>query len=61
VDLTQVTWPRQNHVHTLAKVLRCRSCRDERKRPQTGLVALMLSETPDDPAKPAAKRWNALK
>jgi phage terminase large subunit GpA-like protein len=62
VDLTQVIWPRENQVHTLAKVLRCRSCRDERKRPQTDLVALMLPDEPDRPAAPAAaKRRNALK
>src|SRR5258706_15929568 len=34
IDLTEVVWPREKPVHTLAKVLRCQACKDERKRPQ---------------------------
>jgi hypothetical protein len=31
VDLAEVIWPREKPVHTLAKVLRRRACKDERK------------------------------
>src|SRR6266576_2331996 len=34
IDLTEVVWPRENPVHTLAKVLRCQACKDERKKLQ---------------------------
>ncbi len=54
VDLTEVVWPRENQVHTLAKVLRCQSCRDERKKPQPDLVALRMREAPN-PASPARR------
>ena len=38
IDLTEVVWPREKPVHTLAKVLRCQACKDERKKPQPDLV-----------------------
>lgn len=47
VDLEEAVWPRGNPVHTLAKVLRCQRCRDERKRPQPDLVALRPREAPE--------------
>src|SRR5260370_16605202 len=40
IDLTEVVWPREKPVHTLAKVLRCQACKDERKKPQPDLVPL---------------------
>jgi hypothetical protein len=40
VDLIEVLWPREKPVHTLAKVLRCQVCKDERKKPHPDLVAL---------------------
>jgi len=36
VDLTEVVWPRDKPVHTLAKVLRCQACKDERKKTAAG-------------------------
>jgi len=55
VDLTEVVWPREKPVHTLAKVLPCRACRDERKKVQPDLVAWRPRLQPQgDP--PAAKR-----
>lgn len=54
VDLAEVVWPRHNQVHTLERVLRCRSCRDDRKRPRTDLIALRPREAPD-PASPAKR------
>jgi hypothetical protein len=35
IDLTEVVWPREKPVHTLANVLRCQACKDERKKPQS--------------------------
>lgn len=40
IDLAEVVWPRDNQVHTLANVLHCQACRDERKAPRPDLVAL---------------------
>ena len=54
VDLTEVVWPREKPVHTLAKVLRCQACKDERKKPQPDLVALRPRHPEGDP--PVAKR-----
>ncbi len=54
VDLTEVVWPRDKPVHTLAKVLRCQACKDERKKPQPDLVALRPRHPEGDP--PVAKR-----
>jgi hypothetical protein len=54
IDLTEVVWPREKPVHTLAKVLRCQACKDERKRPQPDLVALRPRHPEGDP--PVAKR-----
>jgi hypothetical protein len=34
VDLTEVVWPRDKPVHTLAKVPRCRACKDELNKAQ---------------------------
>src|SRR5258705_10308825 len=31
IDLTEVVWPREKPVHTLANVLRCQACKDEGK------------------------------
>lgn len=56
VDLAQVIWPRQNQIHTLANVLRCQRCKDDRKRPAPDLVALRPRETPDPAAPAVAKR-----
>src|SRR5258707_7575213 len=38
IDLTEVVWPREKSVHTLAKVLRCQACKDERKKAQPDLI-----------------------
>jgi hypothetical protein len=54
VDLTEAIWPREKPVHTLAKVLRCRSCRDARKRPAPDLVALR-PRNPPEPEAPARR------
>ena len=54
IDLTHVVWPREKPVHTLAKVLRCRACKDERKKLQPDLVALRPRHPEGDP--PVAKR-----
>src|SRR5260370_36880644 len=53
IDLTDVVWPREKPVHTLAKGLRCQACKDERKKPQPDLVALRPRHPEDDP--PVAK------
>jgi hypothetical protein len=57
VDLTEVVWPREKPVHTLAKVLRCRVCKDERKKVQPDLVALRMKNPPEDepPARTTAR------
>src|SRR5258707_2016055 len=34
--LQEARRPREKPVHTLAKVLRCQACKDERKKPQPG-------------------------
>ena len=54
VDLVKVIWPREKQVQTLAKVLRCQSCRDERRKVQPDLVALHRRETPS-PTAPARR------
>jgi hypothetical protein len=54
IDLTEVVWPREKPVHTLANVLRCQACKDERKKPQPDLVALRSRHPEGDP--PVAKR-----
>lgn len=58
VDLRELVWPRENEVHTLERALRCRSCRDERKRPRCDLVALRPKDglDPEAPAKRARAR-----
>src|SRR4029077_3454492 len=48
-DLTEVVWPREKPVHTLAKVLRRQSSKDERKKPQPDLVALRPRHPEGDP------------
>jgi hypothetical protein len=40
VDLTEVIWPRENQVHTLAPALRCQRCKDDRRKVQPDLVAV---------------------
>lgn len=55
VDLTLLIWPRGNHVHTLAKVLRCQQCSDERKNPVPDLVALKARPGPM-PAAPGMRQ-----
>lgn len=54
VDLTEVIWPREKQVHTLAEVLRCQRCKDERRKVQPDLVALHRREKPE-PAAPAKR------
>lgn len=54
VDLTEVLWPREKQVHTLAGALRCRRCKDERRKVQPDLVALHRREEPS-PAAPAKR------
>jgi hypothetical protein len=49
IDLTEVVWPREKPVHTLANVLRCQACKDERKKPQPDLVALRPRHPEGDP------------
>ena len=49
IDLTEVVWPREKPVDTLAKVLRCQACKDERKKPQPDLVALRPRHPEGDP------------
>ena len=62
VDLTEVIWPREKQVHTLADALRCQRCKDERRKVQPDLVALHRRTEPGRTA-PAealrAKRWNS--
>jgi hypothetical protein len=55
IDLTEAVWPREKPVHTLAKVLRCQACKDERKKAQPDLVALRPRDPPQSEP-PAAKR-----
>ena len=54
VDLTEVIWPRENQVHTLAPALRCQRCKDERRKVQPDLVALHRRTEPS-PAAPAKR------
>ena len=54
VDLTEVIWPRGKQVHTLAQVLRCQICRDERRKLVSDLVALHQRPEPS-PAAPARR------
>src|SRR5258705_12865016 len=49
IDLTEVVWPREKPGHTLAKVLRCQACKDERKKLQPDLVALRPRHPEGDP------------
>jgi phage terminase large subunit GpA-like protein len=52
VDLTETIWPREKQVHTLAEVLRCQCCKDERRKVQPDLIALHRRPEPS-PAAPA--------
>ena len=56
VDLIDVVWPRDKQIHTLAKVLRCKACKDERKKPATDLVALRMRNPDGAPPAAAARR-----
>lgn len=56
VDLAEVIWPRENQVHTLAKVLRCQRCKDERTKPQPNLVALRPRDRPEPEPRRASAR-----
>lgn len=55
VDLRLVVWPRSKTIHTLAKVLHCQECRNERKTPTADLVALRMPGQ-SDPAAPAVSK-----
>ena len=57
VDLVLVIWPRTKQLHTLAKVLRCQNCKDERNKPRPDLVALHHRQTPNH--EPPAMRARA--
>ena len=52
--LQEARWPREKPVRTLAKVLRCQACKDERKKLQPDLVALRPRHPEADT--PVAKR-----
>lgn len=57
VDLTLLIWPRDNQVHTLERVLRCRACRDARKRPRCDLVALRPKDGFDPETSARRAQW----
>lgn len=56
VDLAEVIWPREKQIHTLAAKLRCKACKDERKKPQTDLLGLRTRDPNPEPTAPAAAR-----
>ena len=59
VDLTEVIWPRENQVHTLADVLRCQRCKRDGSKAKANLVALRQRQEPSPEAPVAAKRREA--
>jgi hypothetical protein len=54
IDLTEVVWPREKPVHTLAKFCDAKPARTSGKKPQPDLVALRPRHPVGDP--PVAKR-----
>jgi hypothetical protein len=58
VDLTELIWPRENQVNTLARALRCQRCRAEGEtRPEANLIALQRRPAPDpEPGRMASRK-----
>jgi hypothetical protein len=51
VDLTEVIWPRDKQIHTLAGKLCCKACKEEGKKVQPNLIGLQ-TRNPDPPEPP---------
>lgn len=57
VDLTEVLWPREKPIHTLGKVLICKSCQSAgRPKRRPNLVGLQTREPDENPPQSAARR-----
>ena len=64
IDLTEVVWPREKPIHTLAKVLRCQACKDERagsgsssaRKSVTSCIAIRRTIRSNDPGEKPAKK-----